>query len=207
MPVSSLASVADLVRRCGIRYRRADFVTPVATTLSGPFRSEIDFTLTQVPFDASDAAACETLIYPFLRESWKPFSAALTPWSHLPIDLGGGPGEVADYLITRRSRLGISIFEPRILLVVETAKEEGSDPWARCLAKMIAAREVHGPPDRTIYGITTNGSLWFFGRLGGGEFTEQALPFGTSNLDAIASALHFLMIQCRDQAARLAVPA
>jgi hypothetical protein len=33
----------------------------------------------------AESAACETLIYPFLREVWRAYLEALTLWSHQPI--------------------------------------------------------------------------------------------------------------------------
>ncbi len=78
MPFTSYASVADVSRRHLIRWRRESFVDTAELALSDHFRPELAFTLNEVPFDVSEAAARETLIYPILREVWKPFVKVLT---------------------------------------------------------------------------------------------------------------------------------
>src|SRR5947207_4006149 len=101
MPFTSYATDADVARAHRLQVRRADFVTPVPAVLGEHFRAELAFTLHEVPFAASEAFVCETLIYPLLREVWKPYSNSLTLWGHQPIhfddDLCGTP----DFLIAR----------------------------------------------------------------------------------------------------------
>jgi len=83
MPFANYQSVADVARPFRIHFRRENFVWPLSAPLSDYFRSELDFTLREVPFDDSESAACETLIYPFLREVWRAYLEALTLWSQL----------------------------------------------------------------------------------------------------------------------------
>ena len=207
MPFTSYATIADVARRHRIQCQRSEFIEPVAASLSDHFRAELDFTLEQVPYDGSEGAACETLIYPLLREVWKPYWRDLTLWSHEPLRFDEDLCGVADYIAARRSPLGSIVFDIPYLLVVEAKKDDFPRGWGQCLAAMLAAQKLNGLPDQTLYGISTNGLAWQFGRLQGEAFTQHAQPFALQDLDTLAAAIHFVMLQCRDQAAQLAVPA
>src|SRR5438045_3856959 len=119
MPFNSFATDVDVVRRHNLQYRRADFVVQLPFQVGDPFRAELAITLTEVPFSSSEPSACETLIYPWLREVWKAYREHLTLWSHEPIhfdeDLCGTP----DYFVARRSPLGPFVPDLPYLLVVE----------------------------------------------------------------------------------------
>jgi len=207
MPFTAYTSITDVAHRHSIRCQRAGFLEPVAATLSEHFRSELEFTLDEVPYDGSESAACETLIYPLLREVWKPYWRELTLWSHESIrhddDLCGVP----DYIVARRSPLGSIIFDIPYLLVVEAKRENFSVGWGQCLAAMRAAQKINGQLGETLFGITTTGKSWEFGLLRGDDFTQENQTFSMRDLDDLAAAIHFIMLQCRDQAAQLAVPA
>jgi len=207
MPFTSYATVADVARRHRIQCQRSEFIEPVAAPLSDHFRSELDFTLEEVPFDGSESAACETLIYPLLREVWKPYWRALTLWSHEPLRYDDDLGGVPDYIVARRSPLGSIVFDIPYLLVVEAKRDDFPLGWGQCLAAMRAAQKINGQLGEEIFGIATNGRAWEFGQLRGDGFTQDIRTFTLHNLDELAAAIHFVMIQCRDQAAQLAVPA
>jgi hypothetical protein len=199
--------VADVARAYQIHCQRAGFITPVPATLSEYFRSELAFTLQEVPFDGSEYAASETLIYPLLREVWKPFHASLTLWSHEPIryddDLNGTP----DYMVARRSPLGAFILDVPYLMVVEAKQDNFPIGWAQCLAAMLAAQKINQLQEQMIYGISTNGRGWEFGKLRGDEFVQDPRPFSLQDLDHLAAAINFVLKQCHDQVAGLAVSA
>ncbi len=108
MPFTNYQSVADVARSFQIRVRRDNFVVMRPVALSDYFRAELDFTLRKVPFDGSEAAVCETLIYPFLHEIWRVYLETLTLWSHQPIAYDTDLSGVPDYLLARRSPLGTS---------------------------------------------------------------------------------------------------
>jgi hypothetical protein len=207
MPFTSYASVIEVAQAYHIRYRRAAFVTPIPAPLGDYFRSELALTLSEVPFDGSEYAACETLIYPLLREVWKSYRETLTLWSHQPLyydeDLSGAP----DYMVARRSPLGPLIPDQPYLLVVEAKKDDFTRGWGQCLAAMLAAQKVNNLKEQTVYGITTNGRVWECGRLGGDEFVQDPRAFSFEDVDALFAALHFLMSQCREQVVSLVTSA
>lgn len=203
MPFTSYESVADVGRAHRIQARREAFVAPLPLPLSDYFRSELDITLNLVPFDGSEYAACETLVYPLLREAWRPFRSALSVWSHPTIsydtDLCGTP----DYVVSRTSQFGPFFMAMPFLLVVEAKKDDFVRGWGQCLAAMVAVQKLNNVPDQTLFGVSTNGRGWEFGRLHASEFTQEPRTYSLSDLDGLAAALHFVFSQCREQAARV----
>ncbi len=199
MPFASYGSLSEVARRYQIRCSRAAFVVPEPFALSEEFRSELAFTLSEVAFEASESAACETLIYPLLRAVWKPIHDVLTLWSHQPVVYDDDLCGVPDYFIARRSPLGPLIPDKPMLLVVEAKKDDFNRGWGQCRAAMIAATKLNDLPDQTFYGITTNGRGWEFARLRGDVFLQDSRLFSLQDLDGLAAALHSLLIACREQ--------
>ncbi len=203
MPFSSYGSVAEVGSAHAIQARRESFIEALPLPLSDYFRSELDITLKLVPYNGTESAACETLIYPLLREAWRPFRTALSIWSHPTIsydaDLCGTP----DYVVSRTSRLGPFRMDMPYLLVVEAKKDDFIAGWGQCLAAMVAAQKLNHTADQTLFGVSTNGQGWEFGQLVGSEFTQEPRSYSLSDLDGLAAALHFVFSQCHDQAARI----
>ena len=201
MPFTSYATVADVAKAHHIHFHKAEFLQPVPATLSDYFRSELAFTLSEVAFDSAESVACETLIYPLLREVWKPFHETLTLWGHQPIEYDKDLCGVPDFIVARRSPLGPFIFDMPYLLVVEAKRDDFVRGWGQCLAAMLAAQKLNKLPEQTLYGVATNGLGWQFGQLLGDVFTQDVRLFSLKDPDILAAALNFLLTRCRDQVA------
>ncbi len=200
MPFTSYTSVEAVVHAHHIQYRRREFIRPRPVPVSDCFRDELAFALQEVPFACSDHSIGESLIYPFLREMWKPLRDALSLWSHEAIahdeDLCGTP----DYLVSRRSSLGSLILDPPYLaLVVQAKRDNFWWGWGQCTAAMLTALKINDMPDQTVYGIVTNGQMWEFGQLHGNTFTQDVRGFSLQNIDELAGAIHFTLDRCRAQ--------
>lgn len=202
MPFASYADISEVARAHQIRLQRSAFITPQASSLSDYFRSELALTLSEVAYDGSEYAACETLIYPLLREIWKSYRQTLTLWSHPSLtfdaDLCGAP----DYIVARRSPLGPIVFDAPYFLVVEAKKDDFVRGWGQCLAAMLAAQKLNSLPGQTLYGVSTNGLAWQFGRLEKNVFTQEPEPFTLQAPDTLAAALHYVFSRCQDEASR-----
>ncbi len=205
MPLTSYKSASDVAHRHRLSWRREKRIEEVPFPISEHPRDDLDFSMEAIPYDRSEAGACETLIFPLLREVWKPYRNELTLWSHEPIiydeDLSGVP----DYLVSRRSPLSAFIPDQSFLLVVEAKRDDFFKSWGQCLAAMRAAQKMAGLDDAEFWGISTTGRTWEFGRLVGDNFVQDPGPISIDNLDRLVSSLNFVMRRCREQAALLSL--
>ncbi len=203
MPFASYSTIGDVARAHRIHFVRSDFIVPIDGTLGDAYRSELQFTLDEVSFDATETIIRETLIYPLLREVWKPFRQSLTLWSNQPITYDDDLCGVPDYTVARRSPLGFVVFDAPYLIIVEAKRDDFIRGWGQCLAAMVAAQRINDLPEQTLYGIATNGRIWQFGRLRGTEFTQELRLFALSELDTLAGALRFAFTECQEQVQRM----
>jgi hypothetical protein len=202
MPFSYYASIADVARAHQIKCLRKEFKPPAPVQVSEYFQSELELTLTEMPFDASDESIREMLIFPVLREIWKPFRETLMLWSRPSIvhdeDLSGTPA----YVVARNSPLGRFIFEPPChLVVIQARKDDFVRAWGECLATLVALRKINGQCEKEVFGVVTNGTAWECGRLGDNDFVQDRRPFVLSGLGRLVGALHAVLLECQDQAA------
>jgi hypothetical protein len=199
MSFQSYGSVADVAKKHGLRVQRSIFVEPLPLPVSSYFRSELQFSLMSVPFNGSEASASEVLIYPLLRETWKPYHETLTLWGHMPLEYDADLSGVPDYYLARVSRLGPFLPDQPYLMVVEAKKDDFERGWGQCLAAMVAAQKLNVVPGQTAYGVATNGRAWECGRLRGDLYEQDPGTWAVGNVDALLAALHYLVVQCRDQ--------
>lgn len=200
MPFTSYASIGQVARKHQVRCESALFAQarPVAT--SNDFNAELALTLREVPYDASAEGVREALIYPLLREVWKPFRRLLTLWIRQPIawddDLSGTP----DYLLALRSRLGHVVFEPPCrLIVVQARRDDFERGWGECLAALLAAQKINDATAGPVRGVVTNGTAWEFGLLVGNLFKRDARPHVVSPPERLTGVLHSLLLECAEQ--------
>jgi hypothetical protein len=199
MPFTAYSSAADVAREFGIIWDQAEFVAPVPFALSASFLAELAFTMSDVPTVVSESAVCETVIYPLFRDVWKPFSKVLTLWNHETLRFDDRLSGVPDFIVARRSPLGLNVMDRPYLLVVEAKRDDFIRGWGQCLAAMLAAQNLNKPDVPTIHGIVTNGRFWEFGRLEGNVFTQERRSFPLHELDTLAAVIHSFLLRCREQ--------
>jgi hypothetical protein len=175
------------------------FIEPIPSPVDERFQSELTFALKNVNVRASEAAICEFMIAPVLREVWKPYSDALLLWSHVPLGTTEPLLGVPDYYFSRRSALGLVQDQPYVL-VVEAKKDDFDAGWGQCVAAMLAAQQMNDHPARVIHGCVSNGSLWQFGKLEGHTFTRELEEYVLSNLPALFAAWGYVFSRAREQA-------
>ena len=64
---------------------------------------------------------------------------------------------------------------------------------------MIAAQLIKDNPELVIYSITSNGTLWLFGKLEGKTFTKNPRPTEIYELDALFATVNYIFEQCEYQ--------
>ena len=203
MPFANFDSIGAVARAYRIVVRDEKFVTPLDKPVSDALRGDLAFVHEHGPATNSEAARCENLISPILKEVWKSYVDDLTLWSHEPLEYDAELSGIPDYFVARRSPLGREIMEPPYLVIVEAKRDDFTRGWGQCLAALLAAQKLNNLPELTLHGVTTNGRVWEFGKLEGTTFTHEPLPFSLRNLEELCGALHFVFEQCRVQVLRL----
>jgi hypothetical protein len=177
MPFTDYAAIGDVARAYQIVLRDEKFVALRERPMSDILREELAFAGHHAAYKVSEAAVCENLIYPILREVWKSYLQDLMLWSHEQLrydnDLSGTP----DYFVSHR--------------------------WAQCVAALLAAQKLNNLPELTLYGITTNRRSWEFGKLEDATFTKDTQVFVWSRPEELCAALRFIFEQCQLQVSRL----
>ena len=160
------------------------------------FKNELKITLESVPYNISEFAICETLIYPTLREVWKPYLDIFNIWSRALVRLNINIKGYPDYLIAKRSPLSAIVFEKPYLAVVEAKKDDFEGAWGQCLYEMHAIQQMNEDRDMPVYGVTSSGLIWQFAKFEGRNFTQYSTLFTIEDLDRLFSGLKTLFELC-----------
>ena len=193
MAFSDFKTIPEVQERFGIRYSETDFFV-VEDTLSPSeqFLQELEFTRQHINIFGSEAARCEAVIFPVLREVYKGYAEHYALWikESMVYDemLNGTP----DYLIATKSELGKLIVGTPLIILVEAKKNDFEQGWGQCLAELVAAQKINNDVDFPVYGIVTDGTLWEFGQLVGDIFTRNITNFTLTNLSVLFGAVDFV---------------
>lgn len=203
MAFDSYTCIDDVVKKFRLRFVQGPLLPPdpTAPLFSDHFREELAFNLRKLPIGRSEIGAGEVLLFPILREVWKPYSDELALFTHEGLtfddDLIGTP----DYFICKVSEFGQTIPDVPVLLIAEAKLDDFERAWGQCSAAMLAAQRLNQTPDLPVYGIATNGNAWQLGVLLGRELTVDPNGTALSNLDTLAQRLHATMRAVRTVAA------
>ncbi len=195
MGFQDFKSIAEVQARYQIIYQEEDFVLPLALEPSLTFREEYEFSLEHLDVLVSEAARCENIIYPVVRDVYKHYADLLALWSHKGITYDSNLAGIPDYIISSRSALGKTVLEKPLLIIVEAKKSDFEQGWGQCLAAMVAAQKMNGQSQLPVYGIVTDGQLWQFGRLVEQQFTLNKASVASSDLAKLFSSLNHLFQQ------------
>lgn len=208
MPFTAFESIEAVADAYQLSHRFTPFTqkAPVAP-LRTDLRDDLDFAQRELPLGRNEASRCESLIFPLLLDTWKPYRDSLTLWSHEALSYDAALSGTPDYMVARRSPRGVVFRELPYLIVVEAKRDEFLKAGGQCLAAMLTAQKLNGAPDLTVYGIVTNGVIWEFSNLQAALYTQDPRPFTLAAPDDLHAALHYLMQQCRAQVVALRVPA
>jgi hypothetical protein len=202
MAFTNFTCVDDVVKKYKLTFIQGPLLPPdpTAPPFSEYFREELAFNLRKLPIGRSEIGAGEVLLFPILREVWKPYSDDLALFTHEGLtfddDLTGTP----DYFVCKVSEYGQTIPDVPSLLIAEAKLDDFERAWGQCSATMLAAQRLNQAPDVPVYGIATNGSSWQFGVLLGRELTVDPNATALSNLDTLSQRLHAVFRAVRAQA-------
>ena len=146
------------------------------------------------------------LIFPILREVWKPYCDDLALLSHETLTYDDDLTGVPDHFVRKISEYGQTIPDIPVLLIAEAKLDDFGKAWGHCAATMLAAQKLNQTPDVPVYGIATNGGSWQFGVLLGRELTVDPNGSALMNLDTLAQRLHAVLRAVLVQAKAYTVP-
>jgi hypothetical protein len=219
MPFNQYKSIGEVVKEFGIAYTEADFIAELPIELHEYFKADLSMVLAEGIVNNSEAAICESLIYPVLKEVWKLYKQDFVLWSHQPLYYSEKLSGIPDFMFARRSPLGKVVFEQPFLVVVEAKKDNFEAGWGQCLAELIAVARInqaefgasdrpgnnqtieHKEPLGKVFGIVSNGEFWEFGKLENQQFTKHigSYAYTIRNLERLTAALSYLLAQSQQQ--------
>ncbi|MFM8005791.1 MAG: hypothetical protein ACKO86_12795, partial [Dolichospermum sp.] len=97
---------------------QSNFMLEVEFPAKESFKEELDLLFTDGVIDNSEDAICENLIYPVLKEVWKPYRSKLTLWSHEALAYDEDLSGIPDYTVTQRNSLSTIVFDKPYFLIV-----------------------------------------------------------------------------------------
>lgn len=199
MSYSEFKTIGAVLKEFQVRYREANFVETLAFAISNYFQEDLDLIMREGVVDNSEFAICENLIYPILKEVWKLYRQHFILWNHQALTFDNRLCGFPEYILASRSPLGKVVFDKPYLLLVEAKQDNFEAAWAQCLSEMIAAQRLNQDPPITVFGITSNGSTWQFGKLEADLFTRNILPYSIFELEALFGVVNYLFQQCEEQ--------
>jgi len=193
MAFSDFKSLAQVQEDYHIKYVEADFLRYLELKPSDWFLTELEFNENNIDIFNSEAARCENIIYPVLREVYKNFSDQYTLWSHRSITYDAQLTGTPDYLFSTKSELGKTVLGLPIVIIVEAKQSNFIEGWGQCLAELVAAQKINNQEEFPLFGIVTDGELWQFGKLVRNLFTKQKSRITLTDLDKLFGAIGFLL--------------
>lgn len=199
MSFSDYKTLAQVQQEYQIKYDEGIFIGKHSVMPTDLFLMDFNFNIKTMDAFSSEAARCELLIFPVLREIYKKFSEKTALWIQKPIRYNDSLSGTPDYLFAKRSLLGKTVLEYPLLIVAEAKKSDFEQGWAQCLAELVAAQRLNGDAVDTVYGIVTDGKYWEFGQLTGNVFTKNPQSFSIDHLPELLGALDFLLSAASQQ--------
>lgn len=122
MSFSDFKTISQVQQLYQIHYQEAVFIPVKKMELSSLFVEEIAFNINQLDVFSSEAARCELLILPVLREVYKQYAQQFSLWVQKSINYTPELSGTPDYMISKRSALGKTVLEFPLLMLVEAKK-------------------------------------------------------------------------------------
>lgn len=196
MAFSDYKSLAQVQQQFQVKYREEQFILVQSLEVSQSFLADFNFSKEHLDWSASEAARCEIIIFPILREVYKRYSKHCALWVQKPFSYDENLTGTPDYLFTTKSPLGKTVWGIPLLVIIEAKRNDFEQGWGQCLAELIAAQKINQDPSRLVYGIVTDGNLWQFGKLGEDTFVKQRDNYTIDELGRLFGAIDFVLQSC-----------
>ena len=191
MAFSDFKAISEVLEKFRIVYTEKDFFTvEVPLNPSEQFLQDFEFCRQHIDVFASEAARCEVIIFPILKEIYKRYADTYALWIQKPITYDEILNGTPDYLISTKSELGRPVVGTPLILLAEAKKNDFEQGWGQCLAELVAAQKINDDPEFPVYGVVSDGISWQFGCLIGDVFTQNRTNFGVDNLPMLFGAIN-----------------
>ena len=192
MSFSQFNHIADVQKAYEIQYEEENFIATIDAPVPDAFMQEFRFNKQHIDLFSTEAARSELIISPLLREVYKRHSEHYAFWIQKTITFNETLSGTPDYMFSKRSKLGKTVFETPIFIVVEAKKNDFEKGWGQCLAELVAAQKINNDALSPVYGVVTDGNLWQFGRLKEQLFTKNENNYTIDQMQALFGALEQL---------------
>ena len=199
MSFSNYKTISTVLKEFKVIYTEANFIEELVFNIPESFRNDLSFVMREGVVDNSEYAICENLIYPILKEVWKPYSSKLTLWSHQSLNYDEKLSGFPEYILAKRSPLGKVVFDRPYFLLVEAKQDRFEEGWGQCLAEMIAAQRLNDNQEMIIFGIVSNGKIWQCGKLQDNIFTKNEIFYTIQRLEQLFAVINYIFKQCELQ--------
>ena len=190
MAFSDFKQISEVQEKFRIKYTANDFFKVEAANPPAQFLQEFQFTMENINAFSSEASRCEAIIFPVLREAYKPYADTYALWIRQPITYDETLSGTPDYLVATKSELGMTVVGTPLIMLVEAKKNDFEQGWGQCLAELVAAQKINDEPDVPVYGIVSDGERWQFGKLTGDAFTRHKTSFSIDNIPTLFGAIN-----------------
>jgi hypothetical protein len=197
MSFNQFRNLPEVLKKYSLTLQETQWQNSMQITAPEFLKQELDFTLNNVPYSASEAAICENLIYPILKQAWKSYADVLAIWSQPALNYTKELSGIPDYLIAKRSPLGRIVLDLPYIAVVEAKRDDFTGGWGQCGAEMVAMQHINNDANLLVYGIVSNGEIWEFAQLEQQIFTLYKQRFDIVELDVLFSVLTSLLESCK----------
>ena len=199
MSFNQFKGLPDVLKKYSLVLQEIEWKEFPLITAPEILKTELEFTFANVPYNSSETAICENLIYPILKQAWKSYANVLAIWSQAPLNYNKELSGIPNYLIAKRSPLGRIVFDLPYIAVVEAKRDDFTGGWGQCGAEMVAMQGINGDVNLPVYGIVSNGEIWEFAQLERQTFTLYKQRIDVVNLDVLFSALVSLLESCKQR--------
>ncbi|GAK50094.1 hypothetical protein U14_01320 [Candidatus Moduliflexus flocculans] len=190
MAFSDYKNIEQVQTEFNISYREERFIEEQAVEPDARFLEEFAFNQAYLPIYSTEGARSEAVIFPILREAYKPYSEQYELWIQRPLSYDQKLSGTPDYLVSGRSPLGKTVLTLPILVVVEAKRNDFDQGWGQCLAELVAAQKLNDQPECAVYGIVTDGKRWEIGKLVRNQFLQNASGYTVEQMPHLFGALH-----------------
>ena len=132
MPFTEFITSDQVQQRYNIVAEDKSFVEARPIEPSPEFLINYQFAIEHLAITTSEASKREVIIFPILLDVFRRHVERLALFSHKSMGVDTTLSGTPDYLISKRSKLGKSVLENPLLVVVEAKRDDFELGWRKC---------------------------------------------------------------------------